>query len=299
MTQRTLLLLGGTGRLGRELVARAGEAWKVEAPGRGSLDLVRATREDFDRLLADLRPVAALNAAAMANVEECETRPDEAYAINGTAPGLLAQACAAADVPLVHVSTDYVFGDAGQQGPYNTDAPHCPVQHYGVTKARGERLIGEAGGQTCIARVSWLFGAEHSSFERFVLEQVAKGVDPVGVMTWQRSRPTYTPALADWLLALTLYLAAGGEAPPALHPAGGPWCSRAEWARQILDAYGYGHLGVEQQPGEIWVELRARRPVDSRLDSASTLAWSERVGLPRLGDWREWLREVVAVRGDG
>jgi dTDP-4-dehydrorhamnose reductase len=293
MMERTLLLLGGTGKLGRELLGRPGTGWTIRAPGRAELDLASATREDFDRVLAELRPTAVLNAAALSNVEECETRREEAAAVNGTGPGLLAEACTAAGVPLVHISSDYVFGDPGRQSPDSTDAPHCPVQHYGVTKALGERLIGEAGGQTCIVRVSWLFGVELSTFEAFVLDQVERGVDPVGVMTWQRSRPTYTPALADWLLALTWFIASGGEAPPALHPAGGPWASRAEWARQILDAYGHPDREVEEQPGEIWVDLRARRPVDSRLDSATTLAWAQEAALPRLGDWREWLKAAA------
>lgn len=296
MTERTLLLLGGTGRLGREVLRQSPENWRVQAPTRSDLDLASATRADFDALVADSRPAVALNAAAMANVEECETRRAEATAVNGTAPGLLAQACAAKSVPLVHISSDYVFGDPGREAPYAPDAPHCPVQHYGVSKARGERLVGEAGGQTCVARVSWLFGLERSTFEHFVLEQVERGVDPIGVMTWQRSRPTYTPTLAWWLLALSWFMAAGGEAPPALHPAGGPWASRAEWARQILDAHGHAGLRIEEQPGEIWVALRARRPVDSRLDSASTMVWSEEAGLPRLGDWRESLREAAKLR---
>ncbi len=296
MTERTLLVLGGTGRLGRELLRQIPEGWRAEVPERDEFDLADATTLDFYQLVGGCRPAVAINAAAMANVEECETRRTEATAINGTAPGLLAEACAAADVPLVHISSDYVFGDPGREAPYAPDAPHCPVQHYGVSKARGERLVGEAGGRTCIARVSWLFGREHSSFEDFVLGQVEQGTDPIGVMTWQRSRPTYTPALSWWLLALSWYMAAGGEAPPALHPAGGPWASRAEWAREILDAHGHGHLRVEEQPGEIWVDLQARRPVDSRLDSASTQAWSDEAGLPRLGDWRTSLREVVELR---
>ena len=296
MTERTLLLLGGTGRLGRELLRQLPDGWRAEAPTRDDLDLALANRLDLYSLVAECKPTVALNAAAMANVEQCEVDRSDAMAVNGAAPGLLAEACAAADVPLVHVSTDYVFGDPGREAPYAPDAPHCPVQHYGVTKAHGERLVGEAGGRTCVTRVSWLFGLQRSKFEEFVLDQVERGVDPVGVMTWQRSRPTYTPALAKWLLALTWFMAAGGEAPPALHPAGGPWASRAQWARQILEAHDHGHVAVEEQPGEIWVDLRAQRPVDSRLDSASTQAWTDEAGLPRLGDWRESLRDVVKLR---
>jgi dTDP-4-dehydrorhamnose reductase len=284
---RTVLILGGTGRLGGALASAARPSWTVHTPSREELDLEDGGFLDHLVLLEDLAPDVVINAAAMTHVDRCEERPEAAMAINAVGPGLLGAACENFGIPLVHVSTDYVFGDG--EPPYTPGDSVCPVQHYGITKARGEREVLDSGARAVVARVSWLFGPDGCTFDRWVLEQVEGADSRVGVLTWQRSRPTWIPTLAQWLLAVAERLVAGVETPSILHPAGGPWASRAEWARRILDANGHDSIPVGEQAEAIWTRHAARRPVDSRLDAAATQVWAEQVGLPRIGDWRSWL----------
>lgn len=273
------LLLGGSGRLGSVLRGRA----SFTAPPRAELDLSTATDAELARWI---RPApAVLNAAAMARVDACEDRVEESFAINGALPGRLARLCAEVGVPLVHLSTDYVFGDG--EGPWSEGAARCPVQAYGHSKAAGEVAALEHG--ATVARVSWLFGATVGPFRDHVLTQAEAG-GPVGVFAAQQSRPTSMESLADWLVALLRHRGAGGEAPPILHPAGGPTASRADWARVILDARGFGDVAVVDQGAS---SLPARRPDDSRLDAAATTAWSQDVGLPPLDDWRDAARRLA------
>ncbi len=265
----------------------------IAAPGRAVLDLEALTPEAavaaIDPTLVDV----VLNCAAAAHVDKCETEREHAFALNARAPGLLAAACAAADVPFVHISTDYVFGADGQ-GPFAEDATAAPAQYYGETKAEGERLVLAAGGRRTIARVSWLFGPEARPYERFVLGQVEQG--EVRVMADYASRPTWLPGLADWLLEVCRVLADGAFVPSFLHPAGGPVATRAEWARAVLDVHGHTDIPVVDQ-GPAPVFLAPRAP-DTRLSTARTEAWmdatwargvpSARVA-PRILDWRDAL----------
>ena len=289
MAMLRLLLLGGTGRLGSAVLREAG-TWAslaVRAPTRDEADLARLTA-DGARALVDPELIdVVLNCAAAAHVDRCETQRDEAHAVNAVAPGLLAEACARVGLPFLHISTDYVFG--GGAGPYAEDAAPCPVQHYGVTKAEGERRVLAAGGRGTIARVSWLFGPGATPFADWVLGQVDRA--EAAVFAEQQSRPTWIPGLASWLLDVCSVLEHGSFAPRILHPAGGPHASRAEWARAILDARGHHDVRVVSQSSP----PPAPRPSDSRLDSTRTDDWvlatfADPFGtspLPRIPDWRD------------
>ncbi len=271
-TAERVLLLGGTGRLGRFVAALRG----VVSANRSEIDLADPAA-DFDR---HLDVAAVLNCAAFAAVDACEDRPDEAQAVNAAGPARLAQACAARGVPLLHVSTDYVFG--GRQGPYAEDDERCPVQTYGLSKAAGELGVLQAGGT--IARVSWLFGPGIAGFPDFVRAQL-DGDGPVQVWAGQASRPTWAPGLAAWLLAVARRLRTG-DVPRILHAGGGPTASREQWARELLAALGRADCPLVATPAP---RLRAARPADSRLDLQSTAAWAEGVGIEPIADWRSKL----------
>lgn len=271
MGRAEVLLLGSTGRLGRFVAARPG----VRPLRRDQLDLADPAA-DFDR---HLDVVAVLNCAAFAAVDACEQRPEEAHAVNAGGPSRLARACAARGVPLLHVSTDYVFG--GRQGPYVEVDARCPVQAYGRSKGLGEEAVLAAGGT--VARVSWLFGPGIAGFPDFVRGQL----DGEAVAVWadQASRPTWAPGLAAWLLAVARRLPAG-DVPRILHPTGGPSASREGWARALLDAVGRPELPVVAGPAP---RLAAQRPADSRLDGRATSAWSDQLGIAPIDDWRSRL----------
>jgi len=279
---RTLLLLGASGRLGRVVRAVADEVWQVQAPAHAELDLATMKTSDWDAVLARVRPAAVVNCAALADVDGCERDPEAAIAVNGEGPLQLALALRGAGVPLLHLSTDYVFGDGA--GPFDEGATRSPVQQYGLSKIYGEVALEASEARVAIARVSWLFGPTGGAFADYVLGQVDGSGDPVAVHSRQLSRPTWIPGLVGWLLAIAARLADGDDVPRILHPAGGPWASRADWARAILD--GAGHPGIEVVDQGDHGAMRATRPLDSRLDGAATSAWCAAHGLPPLDDWR-------------
>jgi dTDP-4-dehydrorhamnose reductase len=297
VSERRLLLFGGSGRLGRALQREAGSDWTVIAPSRDELDLALADVRDLQMWIKASAPEVVLNAAAMAWVDACEEDPVTAAKINARLPGVAASACRLEVIPLIHISTDYVFGDesGGGSAPYSEDSPVSPLQSYGRSKARGEQAVLAAGGSVSVVRVSWLTDSGEDTFVRYLLGQVRTGRNEVAVLRDQRTRPTMTGGLARWLLAVAERLADGVAVPSILHPAGCESVCRGEWAEAILASRGYGALEVIDDPGQRsalpyavqGATQIALRPVDSSLDARVTMRWSQEHGLPELEDWRE------------
>ena len=202
------LILGGTGMLGRAVT--------VAARRRGfpalALSHAQADVRDRERLLywvREFRPELVVNAAAFTKVDLCESEPELATAVNGTALDAVAEAAALATpggAVLLHVSTDYVFdGQAGE--PYKEDAPTAPLSVYGASKLQGERLARRYG-RALVVRTSWLFGPGGPNFAATIVRLLQEG-KPLRVVDDQHGGPTYTPYLAAALLDLAP-LAAGG-----------------------------------------------------------------------------------------
>jgi len=192
-----LLVTGGRGQLGRALARRGAAAGHdLAALGLPELDICDA--EMVGRRLDELAPAAVINAAAYTAVDRAETERDRAFAVNADGAGTVARACAARGIPLLHVSTDYVF-DGTATIPIPEDAPIKPLGVYGESKAAGEHVVREAGG--IIVRTSWLFGQGGPSFVHTMLRLAAER--PVlRVVADQHGCPTWTDDLADALLAL-------------------------------------------------------------------------------------------------
>jgi dTDP-4-dehydrorhamnose reductase len=287
VTLRRILLLGGSGRLGSAVLRAAGADLEVamQAPARAELDLEVASQGELDALVGAGLFDAVLNCAAAARVDACEEERDRAQRLNATVPGMLAVAAARADLPFVHVSTDYVFGGPGaESGPFAEGATRGPAQHYGATKADGERAVLATHGRRVVVRVSWLFGPGATPFADHVLAHARAGT-PVPVLD-QASRPTWLPGMARWLVDLCAVVCAGAFTPDVLHPAGGPTATRADWARAILDAHGLSEVPTVPQVGP---SLPAARPRDSRLDATRTDAWIAATWAAALPDWREFV----------
>lgn len=252
----SVLVLGGGGQLGRAL-ARRGAC----AVGRDVVDVTRPTT--IAAALARRRPSLVVNAAALTAVDACEVRRAEAFAVNGVGAGNVARACAAFDVPLLHVSTDYVFGGGGG-APFEPDADPSPMQVYGDSKLAGERAVRGAGGRWAIVRTAWLFGPSRRGFVAGVLGASA---DPRGlrvVEAW--GNPTPVDGLAETLLALA-------ESAPwgrAWHAAGDWEATWADLAEAVLAATGRRAPVGRVPPGAR--PAPARRPVDTRLDVRATVA---------------------------
>ena len=192
--------------------------------GRRELDI--SDHESIDAALA--RPIdVVINAAAYTAVDRAETDRATAYRVNRDGAGLLARACAAHRIRLLHLSTDYVFaGTAGR--PYREDDPRAPRQVYGETKLEGENAVHECGG--IVVRTSWLFGEGGPSFVHTIL-RLALERPVLRVVADQYGCPTYASDLADALLDL----AAHRELASTYHVCGDPPTTWHAFATAIVD----------------------------------------------------------------
>lgn len=230
----TWLVTGAGGLLGRALLARA------EARGEPVIGLTRAQLdiaegEAFEAVLDRVRPLAVINAAAFSQVDRAETERQAAWRANALGPARLAQACAARNIGLIHVSTEQVFDGSGDR-PWRETDPTAPLNHYGRTKAEGEAAVLASGAHGLVVRTSWLFGHGAENFLAAILK-AARTQPELRVVSDQIGRPTPVASLADFLLEAAGRLAQGHcPAGRLVHFAGAPAVSRLEFARAIVDA---------------------------------------------------------------
>lgn len=285
----SVLVFGANGQLGHELVARA-SSHPVVGLSREQADITKP--ESIATALARYRPQLAINAAAYTAVDRAEQEPERADAINHLAVANLARACRDRDIPLFHVSTDYVF-DGQLNRPYREDDPVCPLGHYGLSKLLGERVLRDTLEQHLILRVSWVFGAHGNNFARTML-RLGRERQRLRVVADQLGGPTPAGAIAETLLALAeRYLQQGALSWGLYHFCGEPATSWHGFASAVVER---GHrlgllpwlplveaIATEEYP------TPARRPANSRLDCRR---FHETFGLS-LPDWRDGLDEIL------
>jgi dTDP-4-dehydrorhamnose reductase len=188
-----VLITGGSGQLAR-MVCAAWTDHELVVPEEASLDL--GDPQSIRAAVAAVRPQVLLNLGAFTQVDRCETSPDQAMLINGTAVGWLAEACREQSALLVHISTDYVFDGLGAR-PYREDDPTGPRSVYGRTKLAGEVLARRAP-EHLIVRTAWLYDAQGRNFYRTMVDAAAQG-RALRVVDDQRGSPTSCRALARQL----------------------------------------------------------------------------------------------------
>ncbi len=220
------LLISPGGMLGR--------AWKaqLEADGRPFEALSRPAFDLTDPAAPERitpgRYARVINCAAWTDVDGAERDEAGATAVNGEAVGRLARRCAEAGSVLVHYSTDYVFG-GDAQSPYAVDASHEPVNAYGRSKARGETLVREVGGEHLLIRTSWVYAPWGKNFV-LTMRSLATQRDRLDVVDDQRGRPTSAQHLARTSSRL-LEVGARGT----LHVTDGGSCTWFELARTVVE----------------------------------------------------------------
>ena len=281
---QTVLVLGGSGRLGSALRTR----WDhVVAPPSSELDL----RDDdaIARRIDELEPALIVNCAGLTDVDGCERDPQAADELNGYAPGRLARRAARAGVPCVYISTDYVFSGHPERSLAEEDAL-APVNRYGQSKARGEGLVLDSGAQALVARVQWLFGGPKPDFVRFVRARLRSG-EEVPVIADQIGVPSCTDDLAD-----QLEIACQARLRGVLHLGSSDEVSRQGQAELIA-----AQLGMEGAWRRVtWRELGrpAERPGRSVLDTSrlrDLVASSGRSADDHLWSWREAQRRYLEL----
>ncbi len=192
---RRVLITGAGGQLGRSLRELLGDA--AVALSRAELDV--SSLADVERRLAEEAPRLVINAAAYNAVDAAEEDREGAYAVNALGPRHLAQETARLDIPLVHVSTDYVFdGRAGR--PYHEFDRPDPRTVYGASKLAGEVAVRDLNPRHYIVRTAWLYHPDGENFANTILRVAERG--DVRVVSDQVGSPTYVPHLAEGILRL-------------------------------------------------------------------------------------------------
>ena len=286
-----ILVTGGSGQLALGLEREAGRRGiALRRVGRPQVDFDRP--ESLDAALAEAAPWLVVNAAAYTAVDAAETDADAARRANRDGPARLAKLCEAAGIPLIHVSTDYVF-DGSKGAPYVETDPTAPAGVYGVTKLAGEQAVRVACRRAVILRTSWVYSAGGKNFLLTMLN-AARKTDRLRVVADQRGSPTTAADLAAAILDIAELLRARSATDVAgvYHACGTGWTTWHGFAEAIFaEAAKFGHPvpSVEAIRTEDW-PTPARRPADSRLDCAKLFGT---FGV-RLPPWRESLARTVA-----
>jgi dTDP-4-dehydrorhamnose reductase len=281
-----ILVFGATGQVATELARRAGGI---------DLDIAGRDRADFTdpaacaALVSQSTAEAVINAVAYTAVDKAEDEPALAETVNGATPTALAQAAAARGLPLVHISTDYVFDGSGAQ-PWSVDSPTAPLGVYGHSKLTGEHGIRTVGGPHAILRTSWVVSAHGGNFVKTMLRLGAER-PRLTVVADQVGGPTPAASIADACLTIAAQLVADPGKSGTYHFSGAPDVSWAGFAREIFRQAGLP-CDVADIPSSEY-PTRAMRPLNSRLDCSLTEAV---FGLARP-DWRDGLTDILEDLG--
>lgn len=279
MSRLRILVVGAGGQLGRELVP-AFAPHETTGLDRHQLDIV--DRSAVLATVGALRPDLVVNAAAFTDVDACESRPDEAYAVNALGVRHLAEACRLVGAHLTTVSTDYVF-DGTSPRPYHEWDEPAPSSVYGRSKLAGER---EALPTATVVRTSWLCGRHGPNMVRTIL-RLLDGEGSLRFVDDQRGHPTFVSDLVPVLRRLTIERRQG-----VFHVTNQGAVSWYEFAREVAAAAGHDPNRVEPiATADLDPPRPAPRPANSVLDNRALrlLGWAP------TRDFRQPLAELVAA----
>ncbi|MCW1886356.1 dTDP-4-dehydrorhamnose reductase [Luteolibacter flavescens] len=282
-----IVIVGAAGRLGQALVQRLSPHATVIGLARPAIDLsdplsIVAALEplDFDHLILP---------AAMTAVDPCEADQDKAYAINATAPGIIAKICVTKRARMTHVSTDFVF-DGGKIGPYTEADATLPVSVYGESKLMGEHLVMAASPLHLVVRVSWLYGPGKPAFPEWIVDK-AFSESTLSLPADKIGSPTSATDAADLLVPLLESSASG-----IYHLCNAGSCTWQQWGQACLDIAREAGLPLKCTTisGNSLADIPAflaKRPPNSAM---STEKYTTLTGItPR--PWLEALREHFAT----
>jgi dTDP-4-dehydrorhamnose reductase len=285
-----LLILGGAGQVGVELRQRAVlRGIGFHAPLRHELDL--RDRAQIGQQVGAERWSAVINAAAYTDVDRAESEQDLAFDINAHGIAHVAACTGKLGIPLVHISTDYVF-DGRKQAPYVERDEAAPLNVYGRSKLHGEMAVRLGNPLHVILRTSWVYSAHRRNFVKTIL-RLALERDRLDIVADQRSCPTAAGELAEACLDAALACAtnAGATANGTYHFSGSGDASWHEFASEIVEiaAARTGRCPEVRPIKSCDYPTAAARPQDTRLDCSAATAAFGRAPVP----WRQSVAETV------
>lgn len=235
-----------------------------------------------------IQPDIIINAAAYTQVDTAEVDKEIAYIINAITPGIIAEECAKNSIPLIHISSDYVFSGIGHEPWKPTDIP-SPLNSYGRSKMEGENLIISSKCQYVVLRTSWVFSNYGSNFVKNMIK-LAQANSNLKVVDDQFGGPTSARSIAKACLIIAQYLTKDKNIYGIHHFAGTPNVSWFEFAQDVFKELGWDILisGISSDR----FKTQADRPKNSRLDCTSTL---HEFGI-KQSNWRQELRYIISER---
>jgi len=285
----SILITGSGGQVGHEL-AIADSPHRLIALSRSQLDIADLSR--VSAMLDRHRPDIVINAAAYTQVDRAEEDRENAFAINCDGVSNLAQTCEKMNIPLLHISTDYVFG-GDDAGAYREDGQVAPRSVYGASKAAGEVELRAALERHINLRTSWVFSATGANFVKTML-RLGNERDELGIIDDQHGCPTSARSIAEVLLLIADRYLQGDEIKWGTYH----FCSQAEttwygFARDIFRlAGGYEHVRVKAIKTSEY-PTSAARPMNSVLDCSKFVKQFKEV----QPDWRKGLGKVLRQLG--
>lgn len=288
-----IMLTGKNGQVGWELQRALAPMGEVAALDRQQLDL--ANPDQIRESVREIKPNLIVNAAAYTAVDKAEEEPELAMAINGTAPGILAEEAKRIGAAIVHYSTDYVF-DGTKITPYTEEDEPNPINVYGKTKLAGERAIQEVGGAYLIFRTSWVYGMRGNNFLLTIL-RLAKERDELRIVDDQIGSPTWSRMIAETTALIMAQGQALTDKVGLYHLTAGGETSWYGFAIKILNLYNeilHGNDLIVQRIEPILTEeyiTPANRPSYSCLDCILL----ERTFNLNLNNWTEGLKMALNV----
>jgi dTDP-4-dehydrorhamnose reductase len=290
MVTKRILLFGGNGQVGRALQNQnIPSDWHLIAPPRGECDFTR--RGDIVRTIRAHAPDLVINAAAMADIDACQSNRELAMMINFNSVSEMTSVCVECDAPLIHISTDYVFDGKDGDIPYLPDSPMNPLNAYGESKLMGEEAVRHGSYGHVIVRTSLVFGAYGENVLTKILRQIDTQDDVQAVLD-QIANPTGAGSLARGLIKIADTVLSGkAHCFGTFHLCGEPAVSRYAFAQAVMAAYA---PFIERRPrlsGVASADLpdRVPRPGYSALNCDKTLA----VYGIRPTPWREELATAI------
>ena len=274
-----ILVFGRTGQVAMEIQHLA----QVQALGRDIADL--SYPDSCIAAINTLRPRAVINAAAFTSVDRCEEEKELALTINSVAPTAMAQSCATLNIPLIHISSDYVFDGNGYH-PFSPKDDTAPQNVYGHSKLKGEQGILDSGCNYVILRTSWVFSNHGSNFVKKIL-QSSENCNELNVIVDQVGGPTPARAIAAACLKIVDQILVNPGKSGIYHFSGSPNVSWFDFARVILMDAGR----KVQVNGLLTCDYptQASRPLNSQLDCSFT---EETFNLIRP-NWRLDLANII------
>jgi dTDP-4-dehydrorhamnose reductase len=283
-----ILILGSNGQLGRELIRASWQDGTVVIPHDRSVTEISSAGA-VSGALDGVRPDLVVNAAAFTAVDKAESEVEAAFAVNAEGPGHLAKACVLRDIPLVHISTDYVF-DGNKDVAYVEDDPVGPMNVYGRSKCDGEERVRAMAERHVILRTSWVYSAFGNNFVKTMLRL---GVErsALRVVADQVGAPTAAADLANCIVQMAPSVVSGDAIYGTYHVANSGETSWFGLAQTIFTDFAQRN-GKKVEVSPITTSdyaVAARRPASSRLNTDKL----ERNFGIRLRCWEDALRDVL------